>query len=190
MTWYPQDFTKVPMTDMRMRPQLSSGYPGRTYRFYNGKKVFEFGYGLSYSNYSYELASDAQNKLYLRASSNQITKNSNTIRHKLISNIGKELCEKTKFTVTVRVKNHGEMAGKHPVLLFVRQANPGNERPIKKLVGFQTVKLGAGEKTEIEYELSPCEHLSSANEDGVMVMEEGSQILLVGDKEHPVTIIV
>ncbi|KAI5597766.1 hypothetical protein BDE02_02G087300 [Populus trichocarpa] len=189
MTWYPQDFTKVPMTDMRMRPQLSSGYPGRTYRFYNGKKVFEFGYGLSYSNYSYELASDTQNKLYLRASSNQITKNSNTIRHKLISNIGKELCEKTKFTVTVRVKNHGEMAGKHPVLLFVRQANPGNERPIKKLVGFQTVNLNAGENAEIQYELSPCEYLSSPDDRGMMVMEEGSQFLLIGDKEYPITII-
>ncbi|KAJ6395084.1 hypothetical protein OIU84_023914 [Salix udensis] len=78
------------------------------------------------------------------------------------------------------------MEGKHPALLFARHAKPGNGRPIKKLVGFQTVRLGAGEKTEIEYELSPCEHLSSANEDGVMVMEEGSQILLVGDKEHPI----
>ncbi|KAG5250953.1 beta-D-xylosidase [Salix suchowensis] len=175
MTWYPQDFTKVPMTDMRMRPQPSSGYPGRTYRFYNGKKVFEFGYGLSYSNYSYELASDTQNKLHLRASSNQLANNSNTTRQKLISDVGKELCEKNKFTVTVGVKNHGEMAGKHPVLLF--------------LVGFQTVNLNAGENAEIEYELSPCEHLSSPDDRGLMVMEEGSQFLIVGDKEYPITII-
>ncbi|KAJ6730378.1 SUGAR HYDROLASE-RELATED [Salix viminalis] len=189
MTWYPQDFTKVPMTDMRMRPQPSSGYPGRTYRFYNGKKVFEFGYGLSYSNYSYELASDTQNKLHLRASSNQLANNSNTTRQKLISDIGKELCEKNKFTVTVGVKNHGEMAGKHPVLLFVRQAKVGNGRPIKKLVGFQTVNLNAGENAEIEYELSPCEHLSSPDDRGLMVMEEGSQFLIVGDKEYPITII-
>ncbi|KAJ6685536.1 BETA-D-XYLOSIDASE 7-RELATED [Salix purpurea] len=189
MTWYPQDFTKVPMTDMRMRPQPSSGYPGRTYRFYNGKKVFEFGYGLSYSNYSYELASDTQNKLHLRASSNQLANNSNTTRQKLISDVGKELCEKNKFKVTVGVKNHGEMAGKHPVLLFVRQAKLGNGRPIKKLVGFQTVNLNAGENAEIEYELSPCEHLSSPDDRGLMVMEEGSQFLIVGDKEYPITII-
>nr|CAJ65923.1 xylan 1,4-beta-xylosidase [Populus tremula x Populus alba] len=190
MTWYPQDFTKVPMTDMRMRPQPSTGNPGRTYRFYEGEKVFEFGYGLSYSDYSYTFASVAQNQLNVKDSSNQQPENSETPGYKLVSDIGEEQCENIKFKVTVSVKNEGQMAGKHPVLLFARHAKPGKGRPIKKLVGFQTVKLGAGEKTEIEYELSPCEHLSSANEDGVMVMEEGSQILLVGDKEHPVTIIV
>ncbi|XP_011011484.1 PREDICTED: probable beta-D-xylosidase 7 [Populus euphratica] len=185
MTWYPQDFTKVSMTDMRMRPQPSTGNPGRTYRFYEGEKVFEFGYGLSYSDYSYAFASVAQNQ-NVKDSSNQ---QSETPGCKLVSDIGEEQCENIKFKVTVRVKNEGQMAGKHPVLLFARHAKPGKGRSIKKLVGFQTVKLGAGEKTEIDYELSSCEHLSSANEDGVMVMEEGSQILLVGDKEHPITII-
>ncbi|KAL3592334.1 hypothetical protein D5086_010974 [Populus alba] len=190
VTWYPQEFTKVPMTDMRMRPQPSTGNPGRTYRFYEGEKVFEFGYGLSYSDYSYAFASVAQNQLNVKDSSNQQSENSETPGCKLVSDIGEEQCEHIKFKVTVSVKNEGQMAGKHPVLLFARHAKPGKGRPVKKLVGFQTVKLGAGERTEIEYELSPCEHLSSANEDGVMVMEEGSQILLVGDKEHPVTIIV
>ncbi|KAJ6352855.1 hypothetical protein OIU76_001968 [Salix suchowensis] len=190
MTWYPQDFTKVPMTDMRMRPHPSTGNPGRTYRFYEGEKVFEFGYGLSYSDYSYAFASVTQDQLNVKDSSNPLSESSQTPGYRLVSDIGEEQCENIKFKVTVSVKNEGEMEGKHPALLFARHAKPGNGRPIKKLVGFQTVRLGAGEKTEIEYELSPCEHLSSANEDGVMVMEEGSQILLVGDKEHPVTIIV
>jgi hypothetical protein len=34
ITWYPKDYIKVPMTDMRMRADPSTGYPGRTYRFY------------------------------------------------------------------------------------------------------------------------------------------------------------
>ncbi|KAI5072734.1 hypothetical protein GOP47_0012840, partial [Adiantum capillus-veneris] len=34
MTWYPESFTQVPMTDMNMRPNPSRGYPGRTHRFY------------------------------------------------------------------------------------------------------------------------------------------------------------
>ncbi|KAJ6398830.1 hypothetical protein OIU77_019572 [Salix suchowensis] len=129
-------------------------------------------------------------QLNVKDSSNPLSESSQTPGYRLVSDIGEEQCENIKFKVTVSVKNEGEMEGKHPALLFARHAKPGNGRPIKKLVGFQTVRLGAGEKTEIEYELSPCEHLSSANEDGVMVMEEGSQILLVGDKEHPVTIIV
>eukprot|EP01018_Ginkgo_biloba_P015514 Gb_39728 [translate_table: standard] len=55
-TWYPQDFvTKVPMTDMNMRPNSTSGYPGRTYRFYTGETVYEFGYGLTYTTFSVSL---------------------------------------------------------------------------------------------------------------------------------------
>eukprot|EP00257_Ricinus_communis_P012509 XP_002535159.2 probable beta-D-xylosidase 7 [Ricinus communis] len=190
VTWYPQDFTKVPMTDMRMRPQPSSGYPGRTYRFYKGKKVFEFGYGLSYSNYSYELVSVTQNKISLRSSIDQKAENSSPIGYKTISEIEEELCERSKFSVTVRVKNQGEMTGKHPVLLFARQDKPGSGGPIKKLIAFQSVKLNAGENAEIEYKVNPCEHLSRANEDGLMVMEEGSQYLLVGDKEYPINITI
>ncbi|RVW22014.1 Beta-xylosidase/alpha-L-arabinofuranosidase 2 [Vitis vinifera] len=38
MTWYPQSYIdKVPMTNMNMRPDPASGYPGRTYRFTLGK---------------------------------------------------------------------------------------------------------------------------------------------------------
>ncbi|TVU02887.1 hypothetical protein EJB05_51595, partial [Eragrostis curvula] len=40
VTWYPEEFTKFPMTDMRMRADPASGYPGRSYRFYNGKTVY------------------------------------------------------------------------------------------------------------------------------------------------------
>ncbi|PNT63716.1 hypothetical protein BRADI_4g20240v3, partial [Brachypodium distachyon] len=49
VTWYPEEFTNVPMTDMRMRADPANGYPGRSYRFYQGKTVYKFGYGLSYS---------------------------------------------------------------------------------------------------------------------------------------------
>ncbi|KAK6115469.1 hypothetical protein DH2020_007738 [Rehmannia glutinosa] len=122
VTWYPKDFITVPMTDMRMRPQPSSGYPGRTYRFYKGPKVFEFGYGLSFSTYSYE---------------------------------------------------HGR---------------PSNGRPVKQLVGFESVSLNARERAKVEFVLSPCEHLSTANEDGVMVIEEGYRHLVVEDREYPINV--
>lgn len=190
MTWYPQDFTKVPMTDMRMRAEPSSGYPGRTYRFYKGKKVFEFGYGLSYSNYSYELVSVTRNEISLSSVFDQKVKNSNSVGYKMVTGLGAEFCEKSKFSVTVRVKNQGKMTGKHPILLFVKQEKLGSGRPVKKLVGFQSVKLNAGENAEIKYRLSPCEHLSTANEEGLMVIEEGFQYLLVGDEEYPINIII
>lgn len=191
VTWYPQNFTWVNMTDMRMRPDPSSGYPGRTYRFYQGPKVFDFGFGLSYSNYSYEFISVSQNEFYFNQHSNGHTsRNSETIRYTLVSEVSKEYCEIGKFKVEVGVKNYGEMAGKHPVLLFVRQARAANGGDIKRLIGFQSVNLNAGERAQIEFELSLCEQLARANKDGEMVIEEGSLFLIVEGQEYEINVIV
>nr|AFK46503.1 unknown [Lotus japonicus] len=175
------------MTDMRMRADPASGYPGRTYRFYTGPKVYEFGYGLSYSKYSYEFVSVTQNNLHINQSSTHLTvdENSETIRYKLVSELGEETCQSMSVSVTLGVKNDGSMAGKHPVLLFMRQGKQRNGNPLKQLVGFQSVKLDAGERGEVGFELSPCEHLSIANEGGVKVIQEGSYLLHVGGQRVP-----
>lgn len=57
VSWYPEEYTKISMTDMRMRPDSSQGYPGRTYRFYTGNTIYDFGYGLSYSNFKHSFLS-------------------------------------------------------------------------------------------------------------------------------------
>lgn len=134
------------MTDMRMSPEPSSGYPGRIYRFYKGEKVYEFGYGLCYSNYySYEFSSVTQSMLQMnQPSATQMAE------YKSISELGEKLCESKKIPVTVGLKNQGEMAGKHPILLFVKQ-----------LVGFQRINLHAEERAEVEFVLNPCKHLAS-----------------------------
>ncbi|CAL0317877.1 unnamed protein product [Lupinus luteus] len=190
ITWYPKDFIRVPMTDMRMRADPSSGYPGRTYRFYTGPKVYEFGYGLSYSKYSYEFVSVAKNNIYFNQSSTHLmVENSETIHYKLVSDLSEETCQSMSISVTLGVTNHGSMVGKHPVLLFMRQAKQRNGNPIKQLVGFQSVKLDAGERSQVGFEISPCEHLSTANEAGLKVIEEGSYLLLAGEEEYPLNII-
>ncbi|EYU26836.1 hypothetical protein MIMGU_mgv1a024762mg, partial [Erythranthe guttata] len=175
LTWYPRDFIKVPMTDMRMRPDPSSGYPGRTYRFYQGEKVYEFGYGLSYSKYSYKFVSVGQSKLDFK-------------NYILVSDVGSKSCENAKFSAIVSVENEGSMAGKHSVLIFVRHDEAGNgSRPMKQLVGFQTVRLNAKEKTNVKFEINPCQHFARASEDGTMVIGSGVQYLVVGDQEYPIS---
>ncbi|KAL2468071.1 putative beta-D-xylosidase 7 [Forsythia ovata] len=189
VTWYPKDFIKVPMTDMRMRPEPSTGYPGRTYRFYNGTKVFEFGFGLSYTNYSYSFVSVSQNKIFLNSLlPNKAVQNLGQIRFLSVSELGTKLCDSMKLSVSVRVENQGEMDGKHPVLLFVKWDKLSNRNPLKKLVGFKRVSLSAGKNVEIEFVLNPCDHFSTADEDGLMVIQEGTHYLLVGDKEYPITL--
>ncbi|KAL2893882.1 putative beta-D-xylosidase 7 [Bienertia sinuspersici] len=189
MTWYPKHFVKVPMTDMRMRADPSSGYPGRTYRFYRGTKVFEFGHGLSYTTYSYKFTSVAQKSLQMNlVGSAKVTKNFDSTTSITISDIESESCKTMKFLATVEVSNEGEMAGKHPVLMFVRQENTTIGSPTKKLVGFETVSLKAGEKTEVQFELNPCEHLSRADPDGLMIVDEGTHFLVVGDQDFPIAV--
>lgn len=190
VTWYPKDFIKVPMTDMRMRADPSSGYPGRTYRFFKGPKVYEFGYGLSYSRYSHEFVSVTQNKLHFNQTwPYLIVENSETIRVKSVSDMSAKLCQSRTLSVTIGVKNHGDMEGRHSVLLYTRHAKQRSGNPVKQLVGFESVMLGAGERAEVGFEIRPCEHLSRASEGGSKVIEEGSHVLIVEDEEYPIDVI-
>ncbi|KAK9053399.1 hypothetical protein SSX86_030033 [Deinandra increscens subsp. villosa] len=185
MTWYPKEFSNIAMTDMRMRPDPSSGYPGRTYRFYNGKTVYEFGYGLSYSTHSYKFIAGPKNKILINL--NQALHNTASDDEVLVSGVGVKLCEKVKFTVGVGVQNHGE-ASNHTVLLYAKWGPKGHF--IRQLVGFERLSLGAMERGEVEFVVRPCEHFSSPNEDGLMVIEEGSHSLVVGDEEYTIDIVI
>ena len=52
---YPASFTqRALISDFRMRPSNDPPYnPGRTYRFFNGTAVLPFGFGLSYTTWTY-----------------------------------------------------------------------------------------------------------------------------------------
>ncbi|KAF9500319.1 glycoside hydrolase family 3 protein [Pleurotus eryngii] len=51
VTQYPAEYVnQVPMTDMSLRP--SANNPGRTYQWYTGTPVFDFGHGLRFTTFS------------------------------------------------------------------------------------------------------------------------------------------
>ncbi|GER35572.1 beta-xylosidase 1 [Striga asiatica] len=200
MNWYPKEFVSVPMTDMRMRADQATGYPGRTYRFYKGKTVFDFGYGLSYTNYSYKFLATTPNTINLNrltSRNSQATggddKSSRSLDYLSVSKIGEDACESMKFSARLGVENTGNMYGKHPVLLFVAheaetEGSIGG-RPERQLAGFESVSLNAGERMEVEFVLNPCLHLATANEDGEMVIERGYRRLMVEDKVYAVKVV-
>jgi len=58
-TQYPANYTAaVSMMNMNLRPGENN--PGRTYKWYNGKAVFEFGYGMHYTNFSATISTQLQ----------------------------------------------------------------------------------------------------------------------------------
>jgi len=98
------------------------------YRYYDKKDIeplFPFGYGLSYTTFEYsDLA---------------ISK--------------KEILDTETVTVSVKVKNTGEMAGKEIVQLYVRDVESSVIRPEKELKGFEKVELQPGEEKTVTFEL-------------------------------------
>ncbi|XP_002527213.3 probable beta-D-xylosidase 6 [Ricinus communis] len=191
MTWYPESFTNVPMNDMNMRANPNRGYPGRTYRFYTGERVYGFGEGLSYTNYAYKFLS-APSKLSLSGSLTA------TSRKRILHQRGDRLdyifideissCNSLRFTVQISVMNVGDMDGSHVVMLFSRVPQVSEGTPEKQLVGFERINTVSHKSTETSILLDPCKHLSIANGQGKRIMPVGSHVLLLGDLQHFVTI--
>ncbi|GLJ07128.1 hypothetical protein SUGI_0059370 [Cryptomeria japonica] len=189
MTWYPQDFTKVPMNIMNMRPNASTGYPGRTYRFYTGETVFEYGYGLSYSNYSYKFVSSNKQLFIPRDFENRVYSLSEVVfpetkvelPHIYVDEYTG--CQKIKFALQVLVYNHGSMNGSHVMLLYSKPPATHRGVPQKQLIGFTRVHVASGKSMNAEFVVSPCEHLSTVTEDGRRLLSIGFHTLIIGDSQ-------
>lgn len=99
------------------------------YRYYDKKELdvlFPFGYGLSYTNFEY--------------SDLKVDK--------------KEIDDTEKLSVSVKVKNTGNVFGKEIVQLYVRDVNSNVIRPEKELKGFEKIALNPGEEKEVNFELN------------------------------------
>jgi beta-D-xylosidase 4 len=77
---YHDSYTKVPLKNMRMRPDEAGVYPGRTYRFYNDDIVYPFGYGLSYTTWKYVIQlAKADKIIYIHVTNTGTLDGSDTI---------------------------------------------------------------------------------------------------------------
>lgn len=109
---------------------------GRTYRYFKGDALYPFGYGLSYTNFTYSAM----------AAPATVAKGKN-------------------ITVTVTVKNTGKLAGEEVVQLYTAYNNLKELNPLKALKGFKRIALKAGESKKISFMLTP-EQLSLIDEAG------------------------
>jgi len=98
----------------------------RTYRYFKGKPLYGFGFGLSYTTFKYDA-------LTLPVSVNK----------------GKSIA------ISVKVTNTGKMDGEEVTELYLSHENAKIKVPIRALKGFERTFLKAGESKVIKFDLSP-----------------------------------
>ena len=146
---------RLPLTFYKSTSQLPDfldySMKNRTYRYMKDEPLYPFGFGLSYTTFSFSGE---------RLSASQI-----------------KLGDSVKASVTVR--NTGKMDGDESVQVYVKRLNDP-EAPVKALKGLKMVSLKAGETKNVEIELpaSSFEYFDMAA-DG-LVEKAGEYEILIG----------
>jgi beta-glucosidase len=147
---------RLPVTFYRSTDDLPDfrdySMENRTYRYFKGKPLFAFGYGLSYTRFEY---GDVQ------AAASEIRPDGHV-------------------KVQVRVTNAGERDGDEVVQLYVRHLNPTVPQALHSLAGFKRVPLKKGESTLVEFDLPATALRYWDEEKGQYVVPVGGFEIQVG----------
>ncbi|WP_319590375.1 glycoside hydrolase family 3 C-terminal domain-containing protein [uncultured Draconibacterium sp.] len=125
----------------------------RTYKYFNGEPLYPFGFGLSYTTFTY---SDV--KLAKKAK------------------IGDAV------EISVKVTNSGETEGEEVVQLYLTDVVASTLRPKYQLEGFQRIALEPGETNTVKFVLQPRQ-FSIIGADDKRVIEAGDFKLFVGGSQ-------
>jgi beta-glucosidase len=155
MTFYKSDEQLPPISDYDIRKGRTYMYPLRnlvTKSGENEEPLYPFGYGLSYTDFSY--------------GSLQIS--------------AKTIEPAESVTISVSITNTGERVGDEVVQLYVRDVQASVTRPLKQLMGFERTNLEPGESKTIRFVL-PAENLAfwDVNKKA-FVVEPGKFEVMVG----------
>ena len=145
---------RLPLTFYASLGQLPSfedyAMKDRTYRYFTGKPLYGFGYGLSYTTFAYD---------GLKTPSSDV---------------------KAGDSVTIQgnVKNTGSVAGDEVVEVYLSQPK-GFETPMRKLAGFQRIHLNPGRSAPVRITIDP-RSLSQVDEQGNRVILPGEYTVSLG----------
>lgn len=126
------------------------GMKGRTYRYFAGKPLWGFGYGLSYSTFKYgtvKLSADS-----VKAGD--------------------------PLTATVTVTNTSDVTGEEVVEAYLKTPQPNG--PIQSLVGFQRVNVPKGESKDVTITLDPRSLSSVDDKGNRSILEGKYSLVLGG----------
>ncbi|XP_061371889.1 beta-xylosidase/alpha-L-arabinofuranosidase 1 [Gastrolobium bilobum] len=180
ITWYPQSYVeKVPMTNMNMRADPATGYPGRSYRFYKGETVYSFGDGIGFSSVEHKIVKAPQ-LVSVPLADDHVCR---SLECKSLD-VADEHCQNLAFDIQLKVKNMGEISSSHTVLLFFTPPSVHNA-PQKHLLGFEKVHLTGKSEAQVSFKVDVCKDLSVVDELGNRKVPLGQHLLHVGNLKYP-----
>ena len=124
---------------------------GRTYRYFRGDVLYPFGFGLSYTNFTYGTIKISPQKVKLG----------------------------DKVTVSIDVKNNGELSGEEVVQLYIKHPFMEFRMPIHELKNFQRIMLTPNQEKTINFTLDDNSY-SIIDMEGKKIIKLGSVIVMVG----------
>jgi beta-glucosidase len=162
-TTWPQNVGQVPLYynhKMTGRP-LPAGQWFQKFRSnyldVSNDPVYPFGYGLSYTSFSYG---------DLKLSNSSLKGNG-------------------PLTASITVTNNGQYDGKEVVQLYIRDVVGSVTRPVKELKGFQKIDLKAGESKTVAFSITPAD-LKFYNYDLKYDWEPGEFEIMIGGNSRDV----
>ncbi len=145
---------RLPVTFYRsvndLPPFKDYAMKGRTYRYFQGRPLYPFGFGLSFTKFEY----------------------SNLAVPEIVT-------ADRDVTVAVDVQNIGAKAGEEVVQLYLTDVVASVPVPLKALQGFERVFLNPGEKKTVRFSLRP-EQFSLIGKDLKRAVEPGVFEVSVG----------
>jgi beta-D-xylosidase 4 len=163
-TQYPADYVaKIPMTDMSLRPNATSGSPGRTYIWYNEKPVLPFGHGLHYTNFTATVQAPSSNSYEISS---------------LLEGCSETWKDRCLFeNLAVDVENTGSVTSDYVTLGFLTGAHGPEPYPNKRLVAYERLFNVTGTSTAtLKLTLGS---LARRDDKGNRVLYPGSYALMV-----------
>jgi beta-glucosidase len=139
---------KLPITFPKSLDQLPAyedySMKGRTYRYMKEEPMYPFGFGLSYTSFSYS---------NLHLSKNTVQKNETAVAEVIVTNTGKFKSDEV-------------------VQLYLTREDLGESTPLYSLKGFKRISLEPGASKKISFPITP-NAMELINEEGRPVMVSG-----------------
>lgn len=136
--------------------------------------MYGFGYGLSYTDFSY-------GPLSVRIEGEALP--SGTADDAI------EISSGQKFTAQITVTNTGDKDGKETVQWYICDPYCTITRPVKELKYFEKQMIKAGKSRTFTFEIEPLRDLGFVNGDGERFLEKGDYYIMVQDQKIKIRII-